>query len=1169
MNNTVPPVENILSEASIPVENLIVFKGEVCKVPVRILKDDGCNTNIISSTFVLKHASKLEIQPANISIFHSKRQSSELSDKVVLDATVKIGDHNYKSNFVVADCRYDVLLGMPWHKSEGPTVDYRESKVEATGCSLPIATAMRDGISISNLGINKFRKMIKERGKSETLQAFAIIETSNAQTNESQEEDNDSQLLGLLDKYKGIFREELPSGLPPRRNVDHSIETFGNGTPPRRGLYQLSPAELNSVKEYISDLLQKKKIRRSRSPYGASLFFVKNKEKLRAVVDYRALNRITKRNNSPIPRPDEMFDRLGEATVFSKLDLKTGFHQIRMRPEDIEKTAFNTKYGQFEYLVMPMGLCNAPATFQTLMNQIFSEYIDDFIVVYMDDLLVFSQSREEHLKHLELVLEKLQSGSLYVSPKKCSFMKEETEFLGMIVGREGIKVDPDKIRVIQEWPIPTCITDVRSFVGLLQFFRRFIQNFSALASPLTSLTKKGRGIKDWNSDCENAFNKLKSSLVSAPILMPADWKLPFRCHVDASQFAVGGTLTQIDSKGSERVVAYFSKKLSDAEQNYTANERELLGLVFFLKRFRCYLEGSEFEVITDNQVLHNFFTKQDMSRKEARWLDLLSQFNISRISLKAGKVHVLGDVLSRAPQVVKDARYLTNNMMASSANLNLEFENDYTNDQMFGPILKGLRKEFEGNPIQQERVRRLLPMFEERDRLLLYDQKICVPRTRVADIMELAHDISIAGHFGFSKTLGRLNQYHWKNKTRDVRRYCDGCTVCQQNKDSNQKKLTNPTSLRVPTRRWGSVSTDFIVSLPKTKQGHNAITTWVDRISRRVHFIPCTGEDTAIETANNFFKHIFTLHGLPDEIISDRDPKFVSKFWTRLMQLCGIKKAMSTSNHPQTDGSSEIMNRVLENYIRCYCSLQHETWDEFLHSAEFSYNSAISDDLGMTPFEVDLGYNPKSPIDLLKKSDDTVESINEFRNRIKSTFEDAQFCHVLAKARQSANASVKYQTPNYTVGDQVWLKKSLFRDSIARSQVSNKLSPRCYGPFNILELIGKNALRLELPSNIRIHPVVHVEHTKPYIPADSIIGNQSELKLTPVLGEGDEQEYEVERILAHRSRGKGLQFLTLLKNSPRHEAEWQPSRDFIDSDGTLTNKFRDYIVENSLLPHLY
>jgi Reverse transcriptase (RNA-dependent DNA polymerase)/RNase H-like domain found in reverse transcriptase len=251
------------------------------------------------------------------------------------------------------------------------------------------------------------------------------------------------------------------------------------------------------------------------------------------------------------------------------LDLKTGFHQIRIRSEDIEKTAFNTKYGQFEYLVMPMGLCNAPATFQTLMNEIFYDCIDEVLVVYMDDLQVFSKNEEDHLKHLNTVLRRLKEHELYVSTNKCVFMSTEMEFLSYIVGGEGLRMDPTKIKIIEDWPRPESVTEVRSFLGLVQFFRFFISRFSEIAAPLTNLTKKNNSVSNWDSSCYKAFETLKEAVKSAPVLQSPDWKKPFRCQVDASQLAVGGTLTRKGERGFDHPIAFYSNKLSPAEANYS------------------------------------------------------------------------------------------------------------------------------------------------------------------------------------------------------------------------------------------------------------------------------------------------------------------------------------------------------------------------------------------------------------------------------------------------------------------------------------------------------------------------------------------------------------------------------------------------------------------------
>ena len=862
-----------------------------------------------------------------------------------------------------------------------------------------------------------------------------------------------------------------------------------------------------------------------------------------------------------------MFDRLGGSKYFSKLDLKTGFHQIRVKPEDIEKTAFNTKYGQFEYLVMPMGLCNAPATFQTLMNQIFYDCIDVFLVVYMDDLLVFSKTEEEHFRNLETVLERLKRNELYVSPKKCEFFQTEIDFLGFLVGRDGIRVNPEKVDVLKTWPKPKSLTELRSFLGLLQFFRRFIPKFSGIAAPLTDLTKKEKGIGHWDEICDEAFQKLKDAMIQAPILVAPDWRKAFRGHVDASQLAVGGTLTQLDENGKDRVIAFYSKKLSSTEADYTANDRELLALICFLERFRCYLEGVEFEIFTDNQVLKSFFSKAKLSRKEARWLETLGNFGIFPITLKPGKIHVLGDVLSRAPHVITGRNASFSNIEVPEINFE-DIVTRYDDDQFFGPVVRAMEGDFPEDEIQKRKLEKIIPLFCRERARLFYNGKLCVPRRSVSSILQMAHDSRISGHFKFLKTLARLEKFHWRHKARDVRKYVEGCMKCQQYKDSNQKKLTDPTSLEIPERRWGSLATDFIVSLPKTKDGYDAITTWVDRLTRRVHFIKSRGTDTAEDVANAFFSNIFKLHGLPDNVVSDRDRNFTSKFWDCLMELCGVKLKMSTSRHPQTDGTSEIMNRMIENYIRCYCSYNQDNWDELLPSAEFSYNSAVSEDLGMSPFELDLGWIPKSPLDFVSGNEIPVQSVEEFKKRLTASLEDAKYSYNIAKAAQSAYASRKFKDPDYRVGSKLWINRSLFRDAYSQSQEKEKLTARRFGPFVVKELIGKNAVRLDLPDHIKIHPVVNVSHTIPHIEQPSDIAAPIPPVPAPVPAiEGD--EIEVEAILNHRKRGRGNQFLTLMKGSPTHDASWQPTRDFIDRDGTKTGIWLEYIRKKNILPEYH
>ena len=763
------------TEGHVPLAPLLVLEGKLNGVSVRVLKDDGCSTNVISPRLLDRWRSQFQVKKSKTVVNHSREGSGEESSEVVLNGTLKFASHTYTSNWVVAECRYDALLGMPWHVANNPRIDYVNRVVQVREEEISVERKRpfvgQKRVTVSNMSVKGFRKLMKKPPPN--VQVFQVV-LSKSEDDELQKVKlmkQDSRIDLLLKKYNSVFRSELPDGLPPERAVEHEIDVEDGSKPPHRSLYQLSPAELEAAKEYIEDLLKKGKIRRSKSPYGAPLFFVKEPDKLRGVVDYRALNRITKKNNAPIPRTDEMFDRIGGARVFSRLDLKTGFHQIRMRQSDIEKTAFNTKYGQFEYLVMPMGACNAPATFQSLMNEIFHDCIDDFLCVYIDDLLIFSKDEKSHLRHLETVLSRLQEHELYVSPKKCALFQEEMDFLGLIIGKNGIKVNPKKVEVLRTWPKPESLTDLRSFLGLLQFFRRFIPKFSSLAAPLTDLTKKESGLNRWDDRCDEAFAKLKTMITEAPILVSPDWKKPFRGHVDASQTAVGGTLTQLDDHGRDRVIAFFSKKLCDAERNYTANDRELLGLVRFLERFRCYLEGSSFEIFTDNQVLKHFFSKPKLSRREARWLETLGNFGVFPINLKPGKIHVLGDVLSRAPHA-EEADLFVNDVEVP----HIKFEDvifGYEEDQFFGPIIRALRNEWPDNPKNRLKLEKLVPLFKLENKKLFYMNKVCVPRKCVSTLLQIAHDSQLGGHFKFAKTLSRLSNFHWRHKARDVKQYVD------------------------------------------------------------------------------------------------------------------------------------------------------------------------------------------------------------------------------------------------------------------------------------------------------------------------------------------------------------------------------------------------------------
>ena len=383
-----------------------------------------------------------------------------------------------------------------------------------------------------------------------------------------------SAIVTLLQDFDDVFPNEVPNGLPPIRGIEHQIDFVPGATIPNRPAYRSNPEETKELQRQVEELLAKGYVRESMSPCAVPILLVPKKDGTwRMCVDCRAINKITVKYRHPIPRLDDMLDELHGSCVFSKIDLKSGYHQIRIREGDEWKTAFKTKYGLYEWLVMPFGLSNAPSTFMRLMNHVLRAFIGKFVVVYFDDILIYSKGLDEHIEHLQSVLTVLRKEKLYANLKKCSFCTNQIVFLGYVVSAKGIEVDEEKVKAIKEWPTPKSVSEVRSFHGLASFYRRFVKDFSTLAAPLTEIVKKHVGFK-WGSEQERAFNLIKEKLVSAPLLALPDFTKTFEIECDASGIGIGAVLMQ-----EGRPIAYFSEKLSGAVLNYPTYDKELYVLV--------------------------------------------------------------------------------------------------------------------------------------------------------------------------------------------------------------------------------------------------------------------------------------------------------------------------------------------------------------------------------------------------------------------------------------------------------------------------------------------------------------------------------------------------------------------------------------------------------------
>ncbi|KAJ9527530.1 hypothetical protein QJQ45_025738, partial [Haematococcus lacustris] len=976
--------------------------------------------------------------------------------------------------------------------------------------------------------------VVYKPGKGVALVAF-FYENGAAATMTATTSSSNMDCTAITQKFADVFPADLPAGLPPQRAVDHRIEVEPGKRPPTRSTYNMSTSELAELKAQITEMQEKGFIRPSTSPYAAGVLFVRKKDgTFRMCVDYRPLNRITIKNKYPLPRVENMLDRLHGATVFSKIDLRQGYHQIRIAPEDIPKTTFNTRYGHFEFTVLPFGLCNAPATFQRIMNDIFRQELDDHVIVYLDDILIFSRTQEEHAKHLDRVLSLLRQHKLYAKLSKCEFGRSQTEFLGHIITSTSIACDPSKLAAINSWPVPTTVHDVRSFLGLSNYYRRFVNNFSSIAAPLTALTQADghdkQGKVTWTSTQQSAFDALKQALTSAPILIAPDPTQPYTLRCDASGIGIGAVLSQ-GTGPAERVVAYHSRKLLPAERNYPTHEQELLSLVEALKIWRHYLLGAHFTLLTDNWANKHLQTQPRLdSRRQARWMEVLQEYNC-HIDHIPGKQNVVADALSRRAdyQLYTSALGIpapntsalgiptatgTESLSAPHPQLHID-EQSATADPQYQRLLAAAL----AGKSRQFQIQGNLMYHTGRGTRRLY---IPVGPMRTALLRE-AHDIPISGHLGRDKTYAQLSRhFFWPRMAASVHNYVRTCTHCQRNKSNTAKPIGLLQPLPIPQHRWEHVSMDLITQLPSTAAGHDAIVVFVDKLTKMIHAVPTTTTVTAPILARIFFDHVFRLHGLPKVIVSDRDPRFTATFWKELFHLTGTHLNMSTANHPQTDGQTERANRTLEDMLRNFVSPHHDDWDTHLTAAEFAYNSSVHAATGFTPFHLNSGQQPHTPLSLSAPASHVApadkESAQAFLQRMAADITAAthrgwrcglwlqlgqlggdmsSLCptfgvvfflsatHHLHNAQERATkyANAKRQDHSFKVGDQVYLADSFFTHSqIAQSaadHATRKFSPRQHGPFRVLEVVTPVALRLEFPPVWKsMHPVVHVSLVK-------------------------------------------------------------------------------------------
>ncbi|GAU44000.1 hypothetical protein TSUD_91790 [Trifolium subterraneum] len=807
--------------------------------------------------------------------------------------------------------------------------------------------------------------------------------------------------IPIVREYLDVFPEEINS-LPPEREIEFSIDLVPGSQPISIAPYRMSPLELRELKSQLEDLLQKHFIRPSVSPWGAPVLLVKKKDgTMRLCIDYRQLNKVTIKNKYPLPRIDDLLYQLRGATIFSKIDLRSGYHQIRIRTSDVSKTAFRTRYGHYEFLVMPFGLTNAPAIFMDYMNRIFQPYLDKFVVIFIDDILIYSKDPQEHAEHLRIVLNILREKQLYAKFSKCEFWLTEVKFLGHVISQGGVSVDPSKVEAVLNWERPRTVSEIRSFLGLAGYYRRFILGFSEIALPLTRLTRKGAAFV-WDELCENIFNLLKQKLTSAPVLVIPDPDKKYVVYCDASNKGLGCVLMQ---EGA--VVAYASRQLKPREENYPTHDLELTAIIFALKIWRHHLYGVQFALYSDHKSLRYLFDQKELNMRQRRWMEYLKDFDFE-LNYHPGKANVIVDALSRKALYASEILMHQCGLYEKFRDMNLSVTYwkggvKLNRIELTCDLRSTISSAQEKDMDLQRRIGK--PEFTVADDgVIQFENRICVPND--ADlkrlILEEAHKSGFSIHLGSTKMYHDLKKnYWWPNMKTEIAEFVSRCIVCQQVKIEHQKPAGPLQPLEIPEWKWEHITMDFVTGLPRNQKGEDSIWVIVDQLTKSAHFIAVKSTYKASRYAEIFLEEIVKLHGVPLSIVSDRDPTFTSHFWRAFQKAMGTRLRMSTSNHPQTDGQSERTIQTLEDMLRACVLEEGGNWSKHLHLVEFAYNNSYHASIGMAPYEALYGRKCRTPLCWTEVGDKGVlgpDIIQETTLKIKSVKEHMR----VAQSRQKS-----------------------------------------------------------------------------------------------------------------------------------------------------------------------
>ena len=922
------------------------------------LVDSGATDNFMHPAFAKRMGLGLQELPKPRKIFNIDNTTNKAGSIThFLDLDVQTKGIHKQMRFLITDIgNEDLLLGYPWLATFEPRFGWRNAIIDEK-CLPVVISSINPRIIRKNPVIAQIMsepdkiRIVQQLEEQSSLRGIATDLAIQAGPKKK------AEIPAEYKQFAKLFSEEESQRFPPPRVWDHAID-FKQGTPDAIDckVYPLSQTEDKALYEFIKDQHAKGYIRPSKSQYASPFFFVKKTDgKLRPVQDYRKLNGYTVRNQYPLPLISELMTDLSGAHIFSKLDVRWGYNNIRIKAGDEHKAAFKTKYGLWEPTVMFFGLCNSPATFQTMMNQIYRQTIDKhalrgtIIRVYMDDIAIAtSTSLADHIQAVADVLTVAKVHDLYFKPEKCTFHASSIDYLGVILEKGMTRMDPIKIKGVRDWPTPAKVKDVRSFLGFCNFYRPFIRGFAHVAKPLNELTKKDVEW-NWGTRQQEAFETLKARVTSEPVLAHPELDKQFEIEVDASGFAVGAVLLQKKTDGKKHPIAYYSATLNAAERNYDIYELELLAIAKATDHWRPLIAGSPHKIIihSDHRNLTYWKDPQKLSRRVAREHQALMEYDIE-IRHIPGKSNGRADALSRRPDYDQGSH--------DNENVTVLPAHVFARTTSVIPDEPSQDADTLRSWIDPHQLKNIQGTWYKNGRLVVTGG-IQDKRT----IIKSRHDPPVYGHPGINKTVQLVERaYWWPAMKKDITEYVQGCAECQRHKVNLRptKAPLRPIYPKPEAMPFETVAIDFITKLP-VSQGYDSILTVTDHdCTKAALFIPCNEEINAEGTAALYITHVFAHFGLPSKIISDRDPRFASKFIREICRITGIEQNISTAYHPRTDGQSERSNQWVETFLRFVTDFKQDDWASKLPIAQFAHNNWSSDTTRKSPFFPSDGLSP-------------------------------------------------------------------------------------------------------------------------------------------------------------------------------------------------------------------